>query len=124
MTRAGRLAMVAMVAIAALLAGACSARSGPPVGGGNGGGGGGPASLCEGIRPKVEQLYRAEAQAKEPGRVEEAVADNTTMVLNDCVKAPARVAGCVNGASSVAELERQCLAPLDDEGTEGEELRR
>jgi hypothetical protein len=119
MTRAGRLAMVA---IAATLASACPGKSGPAAGGGVGSGD--PARLCEGLRPKVEQIYRADAAAKEPQRVDEAVADNTTMVMNDCLKAPARVAPCVDRVSTVAEIERQCLLPLDDEGSEGEELRK
>jgi hypothetical protein len=116
---------LAMVAAAALLACACSGQRNTPGGGGGGGGSGGSAaSPCDGIRAKVEKLYRAEAEAKEPKRVEESVADNTAMVLNDCAKAPAKVAACVSAASSVAALERECLSPLDDEGTEGEELRR
>jgi hypothetical protein len=90
-----------------------------------GGSGSAPAaSPCDAIRPKVEQLYRAEAEQKEPKRVAEAVADNTAMVMNDCAKAPAKVAACVHGADSVAELEKKCLTPLDDEGSEGEELRK
>lgn len=117
MTRAGRLAVAA---VAALLACACSGKGGTTVGGGEGSG----VRPCEGIRAKVERLYRAEAEAKEPKRVDEAVADNTTMVMNDCAKAPAKVAACVNDAASVADLEKKCLVPLDDEGTEGEALRR
>jgi len=121
-----RACRVAITALAATLACACPGSGGTRAGGGSSSGSnaGDAAQLCEGIRPKVEQLYRAEAEAKEPKRVAEAVADNTTMVMNDCAKAPARVAPCVNAASSVAELERQCLVPLDDEGTEGEELKR
>jgi len=119
MTRAGRRALAAMGVAAALCA--CSGKGGTTMGGGGGSAG---ASPCEGIRGKVEQLYRAEAQAREPRRVDEAVADNTTMVMNDCARAPAKVARCVNGVSTVPELEKKCLAPLDDEGTEGEELRR
>jgi hypothetical protein len=46
------------------------------------------------------------------------------MVMNDCAKAPDRVAACVQGVSTVADLERTCLRPLDDEGTEGLELRK
>jgi hypothetical protein len=114
---------LAMVAAAALLACACSGKGATTVGGGGGGGSAG-ARPCEGIRAKVERLYRAEAAAKEPKRVEEAVADNTTMVMNDCAKAPAKVAACVNDAASVADIEKKCLVPLDDEGTEGEALRR
>ena len=126
MNRAGRPARAATAAIAAaLLACACSGKGGATTGGGGGGGTDpGAAGLCDGIRAKVEQLYRGEAQAKEPKRVAEAVADNTTMVMNDCARAPAKVSRCVNGVSSVPELEKKCLVPLDDEGTEGEELRR
>lgn len=112
--------------LAALLAGACaSACSGkrePTVGTGTGTAQ--STAPCEGIRGKVEQLYRVEAQAKEPKRVEEAVADNTTMVMNDCAKAPDKVAACVRGATTIADLEQQCLVQLDDEGSEGAELHR
>jgi hypothetical protein len=77
-------------------------------------------ATCDGIRGKVEALYRAEAQQREPKRVDEAVADNTTMVLNDCAKQPAKVAPCIAKAETVAEIEKTCLIPLDEEGTEGE----
>jgi hypothetical protein len=49
------------------------------------------ASTCDDVRTRVEQLYRADAQAKEPKRVDEAVADNTAMVMNDCKKDPAKL---------------------------------
>lgn len=84
----------------------------------------GDATTCEGVRPRVEKLYRADAQLHEPKRVLEAVADNTAMVMADCGKAPAKTAACLARVTSVAELERQCLVPLDDEGTEGEALAR
>jgi hypothetical protein len=71
------------------------------------------------VRPRVEQLYRAEAQAKEPTRVDDAVADNTHMVMNDCAKDPAKIVPCLAKAATVSELEKDCLIPLDDEGTEG-----
>ena len=77
-------------------------------------------SSCDDVKGRVEQLYRAEAQAKEPKRVDEAVADNTAMVMADCNKDPARFVPCLAKAPSVAELEKQCLVPLDEEGTEGE----
>lgn len=111
---------------AMLIAGAC-ACPGPrtsKVGGGSGSGDGSAARTCEDLRGKVERLYRAEAQAKEPNRLEEAVADNTTMVMNDCARAPAKVIACVDQVSTIAELEQRCLEPLDDEGTEGEALLR
>src|SRR3954467_1655667 len=58
---------------------------------------------CATVRPKVEELYRVEAKAKEPQRVEEAVADNTRMVMNDCNKNPPRLVPCLANAASVAE---------------------
>ncbi|HSN25993.1 MAG TPA: hypothetical protein VLT45_06895 [Kofleriaceae bacterium] len=76
------------------------------------------ATTCEGVKPRVEQLYRAEAEAKEPKRVEEAVADNTQMVMNDCAKDPAKTVPCLAKAATVSELEKTCLIALDDEGTE------
>ncbi|MEJ7602765.1 MAG: hypothetical protein WKG01_33060 [Kofleriaceae bacterium] len=81
-------------------------------------------AACEGIRGKLQQLYRAEAQAKEPARVEQAVADNTAMVLADCAAQPDKVAACVRDASTVQDVEARCVTPLDDEGTEGEAMRR
>ena len=103
--------------------------SGTGPGGGPGGPGGGPsttsnAKTCDDVRPRVEQLYRAEAQAHEPKRVEEAVADNTAMVMTDCAKDPAKTVPCLARAGSVAEVEKQCLVPLDDEGSEGAALVR
>jgi hypothetical protein len=82
------------------------------------------STACDGTRGKVEQLYRAEAKTREPKRVAEAVADNTAMVMNDCAKAPAKVAACIAAIGTVAELEAKCLVALDDEGTEGEQLAR
>jgi hypothetical protein len=82
------------------------------------------ATTCDGVKAKVEGLYRAEAQQKEPKRVDEAVSDNTTMVMNDCVKDPAKFVPCLNKAATIAEIEKQCLIPLDDEGTEGERTAR
>ncbi len=76
------------------------------------------ATTCDGVRTRVEQLYRAEAEAKEPKRVEEAVADNTQMVMNDCAKDPAKTVPCLARAATVSELEKTCLIALDDEGTE------
>jgi len=76
------------------------------------------ATTCEDIKPRIAAMYRAEAQQREPKRVEEAVADNTAMVMNDCAKDAKRVA-CLAKVPTVAELEKTCLIPLDDEGTEG-----
>jgi hypothetical protein len=81
------------------------------------------AGGCEGARPKVESLYRTEAQVKEPKRVDEAVADNTAMVMAECAKAPAKVSACIAGAATLKDLETTCLPQLDDEGSEGDALK-
>jgi hypothetical protein len=110
---------------------ACACGKKPETTGtGNGTGTGtGTAADCEGARGNVEALYRAEAEAekaaaKDPSKVDvdEMVADNTTMVMNDCAVQPGKVAACAAGAKTVAELEDRCLIPLDEEGTEGEQL--
>jgi hypothetical protein len=77
------------------------------------------ATTCDGVRARVEALYRAEAQQKEPTRVDEAVSDNTTMAMNDCAKDPGKLVPCLAKVATVPELEKTCLIPLDDEGTEG-----
>jgi hypothetical protein len=81
-------------------------------------------TVCDAQRAKVEQLYRVRARDREPSRIEDAVADNTTMVMNDCVQAPDKTAACIAAATTVQELEARCLVPLDDEGTEGDKLAR
>jgi len=109
-----------------LVLAACSGKQGTPTGTGSGNGTATvtpPAGGCEAMRGKVEQLYRAEAQAKEPKRVDEAAADNTRMVMVECAKSPDQVSACLSGATSVADIESKCLAPLDDEGSETDALR-
>jgi hypothetical protein len=101
--------------IPVVLACGCSGKPAAPASGSAAAGTG-----CDSVRGKVEQLYRAEARTREPARVDEAVADNTAMVMTDCAKAPARVTACITAASTATELEARCLAPLDDEGTEGD----
>jgi hypothetical protein len=98
----------------------------PPTTTGTGSGSGTPPTgvACSSIRAKVEGLYRAEAQQNEPERVEEAVRDNTDMVLRECAKNPAAVEPCVANAQAIDIIEKTCLAPLDEEGTEGEALRK
>jgi hypothetical protein len=108
---------------------ACSSTHGTGPGGGPGSGlGSAPpianATTCDDVKPRIEQMYRDEAQVKEPKRVDEAVADNTAMVMKDCAKDPARTVRCLAKAPTVAELEKHCLIQLDDEGSEGEALAR
>jgi hypothetical protein len=112
-----------LLLLAVLAAGACPGKQAAGPGSGAHGSGVAPvtgATTCADVRVRVEQLYRAEATAKEPGRIDEAVADNTAMVMNDCARDPATFVPCIAAAPSVAELERTCLVPIDDEGTEGE----
>ena len=108
-----------------LVACACPAKPAPTTATGSGTASGSAvastdATTCDGVRPRVEALYRGEAQQKEPTRVEEAVSDNTTMVMNDCTKDPGKLVPCLAKVATVAELEKTCLIPLDDEGTEGD----
>jgi hypothetical protein len=113
-----------VVALSAL--GACPGKSAAPTTGSQGTVTVAPTSArtCDEVRPRVEQLYRAEAQVKEPTRVDEAVADNTAMAMTDCAKDPATAVPCLASVPTVAELEKRCLVPLDDEGTEGDALRK
>jgi len=109
---------------------ACSSTHGTGPGSGSTGTGLGSAPVAEGaktcddVKARIEQMYRGEAQVKEPKRVDEAVADNTAMVMKDCAKDPGKTVPCLASAGSVAELEKQCLVQLDDEGTEGEARRK
>jgi len=118
--------MRALVLVVLLVA--CSSKQGGTTNGSGGGGGTNepPATGCDGAKKKVGDLYRAEAIAnkEKPERVEESVADNTQMVMNECVKSPDKVVDCINRAATAKDLEKQCLAPLDEEGTEGEALRK
>lgn len=113
--------------LAALLA-ACSGKSTAPTTTGSGSNvivtPPSNATTCADVKPRIEQLYRAEAQSKEPKRVDEAVADNTAMAMNDCAKDPAKLVPCFARVPTVAVLEKECLIPLDEEGTEGEALRK
>ncbi|MBA3391149.1 MAG: hypothetical protein H0T89_00820 [Deltaproteobacteria bacterium] len=77
---------------------------------------------CESTRQKVERMYRSESTDTDAARLEGSIADNTAMVMNDCAKAPDKVVACINGSTTIAELEKNCLVQLDDEGTDGEAL--
>jgi hypothetical protein len=97
--------------------------TGPGTGSGSGSGKpvvGDPAT-CDAIEAHVEDLYRAAAERTKMTDGE--VADNVAMVLRDCKAAPDRVVACVKKATAVAQLESQCLAPLDDQGSEGEQFK-
>jgi hypothetical protein len=107
-------------ALVLLVACACPSKPTTVPTGGSGGAAPGAATTCADVRPKVEQLYRADAQTREPKRIDEATADNTAMAMADCAKDPAHAVPCLAKAETVADLEKQCLIPLDPEGTEGD----
>ncbi|MFN0253225.1 MAG: hypothetical protein ACKV2T_40510 [Kofleriaceae bacterium] len=105
----------------ALVACACPNKKTGGTGAGTGSGSGvaevpPSGDACAQVRGKLEQLYRADAQANEPTRVDEATADNTAMVMGDCAKAPQKVAACVLAAKTVADIEKSCLERLDPAG--------
>ena len=123
-----RVICVVLVTIVACACPSKATRTGGGTGSGSAEGSGSgtvapPAGGCEGARAKIEQLYRADAQAKEPRRVDEAVADNTAMVMAECAKAPAQVSACIASAATLNDLETTCLPKLDDEGSEGDTLK-
>ena len=115
---------------ALVLLGACACGrgggggGGTGTGGGSGGGGGGSAADCEAVRERVRQLYAAVSRPEaKPDAPDTFVADNTQMVIAECVREPGRVVPCVKRVSTALELESRCLAPLDDEGSEGDVFR-
>ncbi len=115
---------VTVVVVLALGACACPGTPAPATSGSGSGSATASATTCEGTRAKVLGLYRRELADQEPGRMTQLVTDNTTMVMNDCAKDPPRVIACIAAAATVADLERTCLLPLDDEGSEGDALRK
>lgn len=81
--------------------------------------------VCDESRSHIETLYTSEmpdltgAEADKIALEKQIVADNVDMMLVDCRKNPRRFAPCLKSAVSVAQMERDCLIPLDDEGREG-----
>lgn len=90
--------------------------------------GGGPidptaVQRCAGLTDKLAALYGAEAAAAGASseRQAEAVRDNSAMVLAECARRP-EVERCAANATSAAELERRCLLPLPEDGSEAAAL--
>ncbi|MBA3459127.1 MAG: hypothetical protein H0T46_04135 [Deltaproteobacteria bacterium] len=122
-----RLIAVALVTIAACACPSKATKTGGASGSADGSGSPivtPPVGGCAAAQARIEQLYRAEAQAKEPKRVEEAVADNTAMAMAECQKAPDKVAACIAAAATAKDLDTTCMPQLDDEGSEGDSLKR
>jgi hypothetical protein len=108
-----------MLVVVAIAACACPKKHGEPAGTGQGSGAGSSAAVadaCTAVKSHVEQLYRVEAQHAEPKRVDEAVADNTRMVMHDCAQDPSVVSACVGAAKTAKDLEANCLARVDEAG--------
>lgn len=109
-----------VVIVAVVVETACACK-GSSSGGGTGPGTGTgtiDASACDAQLEHVRGLYGTAS-----GRVEMSegeVADNVDMVMRECKAAPAKVAPCLAKATAVAQLERTCLPPLDDDGREGQ----
>lgn len=99
--------------IAALALATC--KGGP----GNGHAGGNPGSgispECSDVAETVRGLYRSESTGN-PELDADVLEANVHMVLSDCSTDPPRFTACIRRAGSVAELERDCVIPLDDEG--------
>ena len=118
-----RCVFVALVVCLAACNGKKKEATVPPVGGDAGAivVNGDPAA-CEAHTDKISALYRTDAgdppeDADQKARYEEAIADNTHLVLADCRTSPARFAPCIESATSVAFLETSCVIPLDEAGT-------
>jgi len=121
----GSLAILASLFLAAC---GCSPKKGTDPGSagsgsaGSGSAGSGTAADCEAARANVTALYQSQATVGNAAKNATFVADNVAMVMTDCAAAPAKVAACAAAAKSVADLERDCLLPIDDEGSEGDRL--
>lgn len=80
------------------------------------------ASACEPLRSKVLAVYEQHA-GEGAGNVQPD--DDVDMILADCRLDPGRVVPCIQQANDAAQMERDCLLPLDDQGTaEGAVFRR
>lgn len=108
---------VGMLLALLLTACACKQKAGEGGGTGTATGASGDPAACDQLQGKVSGLYQAAAERTK--MTPEEVADNTAMVIAECRGAPDRVIACARKTTSVAQLESQCLAPLDDEGSEG-----
>ncbi len=120
-----------LIVVATLVAACACKQKSPGTGGtGPGGDGGGTGSgsgfgsgtgdpaACDGAAGRIEGLYQAAAGVERAEPTTE-VKDNVAMVLAECRTAPDRVLACLAKVNSVLQLETLCLAPLDDEGSEG-----
>ena len=107
---------------ALLIAAACG--HGHPIGTGVASGSAPAGDPCATAKANVTSLYAAEAQATDQTTHDPTyVDDNVAMVMKDCAKDPAKIGACAQAAKTVPALEHDCLVPLDEEGTEGKDLK-
>ena len=126
------LAMFATAAACACKGGSKGGSTGNGTGNGTGDGGteGPPVDprVCDEARAHVTSLYRAEmpntqnATADVAALEEQIVADNVDMMLIECRANARRFVPCLASAVSVAQMERDCLVALDDQGSEGSQF--
>ncbi len=121
----------ALLVVALVAVGACACKDGSKANGPTGPSTGkedatqGNPADCEKSIDRARALYEkaAEAEAKPDDSEDvkalraEILEDNVHMVLVDCKAHPDRFAPCLEKATSVEQMERDCLVPLDDEGT-------
>ncbi len=81
-------------------------------------GDGGQVASCEPAAEKAAILYKQAAfdEGLAPNLHADFTEANVHMVMVDCRANPEAVVRCVSKATSVAQLESRCLAPLDDAG--------
>lgn len=105
-----------IAAVLVLWAPACKGRPDKTTGNGAGTGGIAVAGACAELAGAVRDLYRTETTGN-PELDAEVLEANVHMVLADCSTDPERFAPCIRRARSIPLLERDCLIPLDDDGT-------
>ena len=115
----GQIAVIAAIALLSVTG--CPNKRGPKGQTGGDGGEAVSARRCDALRDRVRDLYAdADKPATDDGKRELAadiLAANVEMVMTDCAEQPSRLVPCIEQAGSSADIERDCLIPLDDEGT-------
>jgi hypothetical protein len=103
-----------LIAALTLCAAGCkgSANSGPTGGTGSGTA---IAGACGEMAETVRALYRTESTGN-PELDADLLDANVHMILTDCSTDPDKYTACIRRASTVDDLERDCLIPIDDEG--------
>ena len=75
-------------------------------------------AACDRHAARVADLYRAQLDQPIDGEVEDA----TDMLMADCYRDADRLAPCLERATSIEQLEHDCVTALDDEGRAEQQL--